>query len=834
MYAVAHVGKLDSVLTRVFIQFTTVSSVMKEFDFAALELYSWQSHEGQQGRKEPSALQIPDWFGKYLNLLLGFSGSVPSLGLHQVLECLVIKWGPKDHRKNLRYKRVLPYVFWLVFPITTHVWVFLLAILIVKLGWPVAQRIHLRKRRKFIGMLIQVGATPETADAAVATDTKTDFIEACVRKQALPSIAELTQRFGLVLASEIVAHAVLSNAECLPPFLHETTEDNACTQKQYTAKKLREMLTLEDFHRFPLEPHKWSAHLATYQTQSRRQRKKQPNVASEIIQDHPPTYSVFGLFRDTKFSTILRDIQPALFIALFSIWELVTRRYFLALQVHVVAIKSGENDGVDIMKPQRFWLQDMDVGAFEGDHFIVSLLGIAGLVTWSLGVPISTYLVCRLRCERLQEFGTKRLLGFFYVGLEPKYYYWELCVKRADVLVVFMVAYTHVLPNQNAKLIAYMGLAGISWVCHTTSTPYDNIRGKLVDRTEYLALQTRHVTFFMLNVMLLMNGTLLLNSFLAAFILGMNGLLILRTALAIISEIFCSVTLGNKIKVVQRETVTQSVMRGVRALKSYAVSFLGALESERSKQQHDVPVVVWYGMHQHVSIWTHDQNRRRSNWILHQMARRLYCTDDHSQRISAVDTLCAMFMYVMTHGSISCWPSTLFDTLIVLPIAIRRVQQRYDLGNIRPEPTWIKDEIIAIMNSSASDAHLAGSQSADTNDLLKLRLFNRHADFEYHTTADDLALAQVYLQTLSTDCLLDVIQCGSKVEDRLVASGEVLSSNGALDRDADPVRIEQRITTSKEVHFGGSRSIIPEVEVTTEAVACTCDDFGFQGTVNGP
>jgi len=127
------------------------------------------------------------------------------------------------------------------------------------------------------------------------------------------------------------------------------------------------------------------------------------------------------MFRDSKVSTVLQDLSPALLITLYSIWEVITRRYLLALQVSVVPLKSGEREGVDIMNRQSLWFQDMQVKAFTADHRIVSLLAVAGLSIWSVGVPFATYLVCLLRCRKLQEFETKRLLGFFYVGLEPHF-----------------------------------------------------------------------------------------------------------------------------------------------------------------------------------------------------------------------------------------------------------------------------------------------------------------------------------------------------------------------------------------------------------------------------
>jgi len=821
MYTVAHVGKLDSVLMRVFIQFTTVSAVLKDIDFSSLELYSWQTKDQQQSAGQ-STFRFPIWFNGYLNQLLGFSGSVPTMSMQQALECLAIRWGPGDHDENMLYRRrVLPYIFWLCYPIIIVFWTAVLAVLLAKLGGPFSQRLRKRQQQRLVAMLIEAGVSQQTADAAAAKDTDFGFSAALVGKTELPSLEELAERYGVMVVSEIVADAMLSNAELLPDILHEKREGDAHARKRHAAAWLRGMFTLEGFRRFPPERDMWSAHvLRSYQQQTSKQIEMQRSMQPNLQPEEQPQYPIFDLFRNTKVITVLQDACPAFLITLYSIWEVATRRYLLALNAMRIPIKIGEDEqGVDIMQRRDFWVQDMGLKAMTGGHEVVSMLGFAGLIIWSIGVPFGTFLVCRLRCRRLQEGGTKRLLGFFYVGLEPTYYWWELCVKRADVFVIFVVAYSHFFQTQKAKLITYMGLAAIAWTFHAATQPFDNARGRLVDRTENLALKTRFVSFFLINMMLLLDGGLVVNSIAAVVVLGMNAFLILRTTITILTEIVGADRTRMVRKRPARATCAARMAGVVRGIKDLVLGSLRALENERLKHQREVPVIVWYGVQQHASIWIGDQSRKQSNLLLYHIARRLYNTDDDSQKEYAIQTICEMFLHAMMFGSMSCWPSDIFDRLILLPIAMRRVQERHNLGTAKPDPTWIKCEICHIMKNSASDAELANSNALDAEDVLKPRYFQRHEDFEYYATADDLADALVYLQGLQKNCLVGLFKTG------LMANDEVLSSKAVLSGT------DEKTTTRDEVCLGPSHaghSLSPQMDTTKEAADTSSAIWSFQ------
>jgi len=116
--------------------------------------------------------------------------------------------------------------------------------------------------------------------------------------------------------------------------------------------------------------------------------------------------------------------------------------------------------------------------------------------------------------------------------------------------------------------------------CHAAAEPYGDQRGKIADRIEMFALQTRFATFFTMNLILILNGPFLLNCACAAVVLGMNGCLILGTALVIISE---TVGATRRRQVVPsaatqtRKTRAERMRRFFEKLSSWVVDCLGAL-----------------------------------------------------------------------------------------------------------------------------------------------------------------------------------------------------------------------------------------------------------------
>merc|ERR550532_2607825 len=95
--------------------------------------------------------------------------------------------------------------------------------------------------------------------------------------------------------------------------------------------------------------------------------------------------------------------------------------------------------------PARRWVMDTDVGLGQGNHLYVAIIASVGLSVWSVGVVVLLFCWVYTRRRHLQEFTTKRMLGYFYNGLEADKYWWELVVKRVDLLLIYLITYTQIL-----------------------------------------------------------------------------------------------------------------------------------------------------------------------------------------------------------------------------------------------------------------------------------------------------------------------------------------------------------------------------------------------------
>merc|ERR1712100_471972 len=117
----------------------------------------------------------------------------------------------------------------------------------------------------------------------------------------------------------------------------------------------------------------------------------------------------------------------------------------------------------EILSEELRWMVDMRVTLFEGDHVLVGVIGAASISVWSIGFVVFIYVAIRRKSKHIRKFRTRRSLGYFYNGFEPQYFWWELFVKRVDVLCCYVVSHTHLVYNAKAKLIMYMAIAGVFW-----------------------------------------------------------------------------------------------------------------------------------------------------------------------------------------------------------------------------------------------------------------------------------------------------------------------------------------------------------------------------------
>jgi len=461
---------------------------------------------------------------------------MPSLSVHEALNCLTDRWAPSLGPQG---RMVFPYIFWLFYPIFTLMWAFILVVVLVKLYWPMVLHGDLKKKGKFQSKLIEAGVTPKTAQAQVRY-IDLQFIRRTADAKGLPSFGELVTYCGTEIASEMIAAHIMTIDH--PPGLFQSEQHQDPSERHMKmAKEVRAALSIDDFSGFPAEQTAWLEYFVRVR-QLNRLRSSNMYSSSQMSSHFEKTsakdYTVLGAFRSTKIATLIHDITPASFIILYSIWSFVTQRYLIAVRIITILMHSGGINDTEKLVPHRVWVDDVEMPAFSGPHLIIGILGVSGLCFWSLGVPLSIYIVCHLRRARLHDFKVKRLLGFFYAGLTQQYFWWELLVKRIDVLLMLLVANTNLVEDSRAKLVAYLGISGFFWVSHTACLPFDARKCRLVDRIESSGLAVRFSIFLLLTLAMMRTEPRFVNIMIALGVVGASACFMHWMIMAIASEFF--------------------------------------------------------------------------------------------------------------------------------------------------------------------------------------------------------------------------------------------------------------------------------------------------------
>mmetsp|Transcript_3474 Transcript_3474/g.6776 ORF Transcript_3474/g.6776 Transcript_3474/m.6776 type:complete len:654 (-) Transcript_3474:52-2013(-) len=245
-----------------------------------------------------------------------------------------------------------------------------------------------------------------------------------------------------------------------------------------------------------------------------------------------PTFAVFGFFKTTGLSDIFNGIVPIVLITVYSNWDFVTKRLLMAVQTQSYTVE-GEGG---LPETQMRWMGDTRLEGHKGDHLPVAMIAYSGLTMWSFGFLVFLGLLINRSSSKLQDFKNLRTYGYFYNGYTASYWWWELGVKRIDVLLVYLCTYVSVFPDVKAKLVLYNGIAAVLWAVHSAASPYDQRSNSLVDRLESLGLRVRFFTLFLIQVLLLLDGSSTLCLVVALVVVIINAVFVIVIIVTFIQE----------------------------------------------------------------------------------------------------------------------------------------------------------------------------------------------------------------------------------------------------------------------------------------------------------
>ena len=143
-----------------------------------------------------------------------------------------------------------------------------------------------------------------------------------------------------------------------------------------------------------------------------------------------------------------------------------------------------------------------NVYCYSSQHLPLACAGFVGLVCWCIGIPLSLYLrIWRLRDRQDPE--CRRRYGFFMQGLDPGFWWWDLLVKRADIAIMLLVAYTSVANDEKAKLLIFALLSGLVLAMTSSFRPYANSQSQILDLLECSLLLARFILFSVVALLLI-------------------------------------------------------------------------------------------------------------------------------------------------------------------------------------------------------------------------------------------------------------------------------------------------------------------------------------------
>lgn len=806
--------KLDTVLLRILMNFAMVSSSLRYLKVENINVFSWDetriladqaaqkaSASGAGSIRTTTTIRFPQWFNDTWNSLFWWRGSIPHISsISEKIQCLMMRFMDGDAQKQY----IAQMVFWLLCPLIVCFWVVVLAIIIAKI-WHAKLKLTCRSdssRAQLLQKLIEVGVTKVTAETLAGT-VGSRCISEFVTMGHLPSLKRLAEYGGIDAVCEILAESLMAaDVTSLPESVRKTwrSGDRPLVRKLKLAKLLKNKLDLEILNGFASDMVSWKQQAVEELVRPSENDDKNTMLQGHLTQARSQqlpwtvSYPVLGLFRGANISTVVRDAAPALLITMYTMWELVTREFLLGMNSQTVPQRLGRYRGIDTVQSGIVWKYRTSYDFFGEEHLPIALLAIIGLCFWSLGLPLGIFWLCRMKRSALNSFATRRLLGFFCNGLEPSYYWWELLVKRFDVLVMYTIAFSGWLQEEKAQVIASFGSTALFWVCHCTALPFDNRRVKLADRSEEMVLWVRYITMLSLLIVLLCDTTYYQNIVVALMVVLLNGAMILWLLVCILCDI-CGTwddTSQTALAQASPEFWMSKAIRRVENLRAGLViifmSPFRRLEFERQKQQGAAPVLVWSGKSQPLKLISPDKGldgfsfRCLHRFSFHPVAKVckiLYRTDDESQKEHIAVTLCEILQQVLLEG-LTAWPSELLDILLVIPHAIRQIRQEDQAGMILPEAHDVAAQIRQIFLEAGGDKQLVAVHGKDVaasgkDGASKVTTECESCDprkrFKIYADAEDLAFALYYIQSMPSGSWAELLTSVMNPERSMMATG---------------------------------------------------------------
>jgi len=203
----------------------------------------------------------------------------------------------------------------------------------------------------------------------------------------------------------------------------------------------------------------------------------------------------FGLFtRKPSPTMLLYQSVPVIWVTLINMWPGLLSQYLQMIWCQPVQEETGV--------VQRL-LPHPDLQCWSSDHMPLAVIAIIGLSCWCVGMPLLLILVIYgLRDKNSPE--NQRRFGYFINGFEPRFWWYDLVVRRLDIACMMLVTYTSLTDDQRAKLLSYPVISGAQMAICAWLQPFENSQAQILDFFEIGLAIFRFLLFSMVSVILIL------------------------------------------------------------------------------------------------------------------------------------------------------------------------------------------------------------------------------------------------------------------------------------------------------------------------------------------
>lgn len=198
-----------------------------------------------------------------------------------------------------------------------------------------------------------------------------------------------------------------------------------------------------------------------------------------------------------------------------------------------------------IVVDQRL-LPHPDMVCFSGDHLGMALIAVFGLLFWCVVVPLTLFRSIFLLADR-QNTESFRRYGYFIEGYEPKFWWWDILVKRADIGLMNIVTFTSLASDEKAKLILYPVVSGTMLAIAAWYQPFANTQAAILDFIEMSLLSFRFFLFSMIALLLIFHPSSDMTFILGAILVVLLGTVCCYFGLHVLVQLLRRAAMGSEI-----------------------------------------------------------------------------------------------------------------------------------------------------------------------------------------------------------------------------------------------------------------------------------------------